>query len=268
MKSGTVAKNSALAVITGGSSGIGLEFARQLAGRGYALMLVSNQAEQLVDAENELKALHPGVEIYTLCKDLSESGAAESVLAACSEKMSPVEVLINNAGIFTFKPMTDLAQRHLDLYFDLHMRAVTELSLAFARYMQQRGKGYILNMSSMSCWMPMPGIGMYAATKSYIRVMSRSLYLEMKEPGVHVMVACPGGIATDLFGLPRNLQKLGVRVGALATPRSFVRGALKRLFRKKKQYVNGLINRVAIVAVALLPTRMRLIVKHKMLDKK
>lgn len=268
MKSGIVPENSVSAVITGGSSGIGLEFARQLAGRGYALMLVSNQAEQLEDAVKELHTSYPDTEIHTLCKDLSERGAAEAVLTACKADLPPVEVFVNNAGIFTFKPMTDLSQKHLDLYFDLHMRAVTELSLTFARHMQQRGKGYILNMSSMSCWMPMPGIGMYAATKSYIRVMSRSLYLEMKENGVHVMVACPGGIATDLFGLPRNLQKLGVRVGALATPKSFVKGALKRLFRKKKQYVNGLINRVAIVAVALLPTGARLIVKHKMLDKK
>ncbi|MCH5215296.1 MAG: SDR family NAD(P)-dependent oxidoreductase [Muribaculaceae bacterium] len=267
MKSGIVLQNSVSAVVTGGSSGIGLEFARQLAGRGYALMLVSNQEEQLTDAVNNIEADYPGVMITTLCKDLSEHGAANVVVEACNN-FPPVEVLVNNAGIFSFKPMVELTQRQLDLYFELHMRAVTELSLAFAREMQKRGKGYILNMSSMSCWMPMPGIGMYAATKSYIRVMSRSLYLEMKESGVHVMVACPGGIATDLFGLPRNLQKLGVRLGALATPQKFVKGALNRLFRNRKQYINGLLNRIAIVAVAMLPTKVRLIVKHRMLDNK
>ena len=83
-----------------------------------------------------------------------------------------------------------------------------------------------------------------------------------------VTVACPGGIATDLFGLPRNLQRLGVRLGALATPEAFVKGALKRLFAHKKQYINGFINRLAILFVSLLPDRIRLIVKHKMLDNK
>lgn len=115
--------------------------------------------------------------------------------------------------------------------------------------------------------MPMPGIGMYAATKAYIRVFSRSLALELKDYGVGVTVACPGGIATDLFGLPRNLQRLGVKLGVLATPQRFVSGALKRMFNHKKQYINGFINRLAIVAVALLPDSMRLIVKHKLLDK-
>ena len=113
----------------------------------------------------------------------------------------------------------------------------------------------------------MPGIGMYAATKAYIRVFSHTLALELKESGVGVTVACPGGIATDLFGLPRNLQRLGVKVGALATPQRFVRNALKRMFNRKKQYINGFINRLAIVTVSILPDRIRLIVKHKMLDK-
>lgn len=204
----------------------------------------------------------------TLYKDLSTPTAAQEIMDYCKEQELTVEVLINNAGIFSFKLMEELPERMINLYIDLHMRSVTQLALLFAADMKTRGRGYILNMSSMSCWMPMPGIGMYAATKAYIRVFSRSLHLEMKESGVHVCVACPGGIATDLFGLPKNLQKLGVRLGALATTKGFVKGALRRLFWKRKQYINGIINRIAIVAVALLPTWARLIVKHKMLDKK
>lgn len=122
-------------------------------------------------------------------------------------------------------------------------------------------------MSSMSCWMPMPGIAMYSATKAYIRVLSRALRIELKPLGVSVTVACPGGIATDLFGLPRNLQKLGVNVGALATPEKFVRKALNRTLKGKAQYINGLINRLAIVAVAVTPEWVRGLVKSRLLDK-
>lgn len=256
-----------LAVVTGGSSGIGSEFARQLAAMGYPLMLVSNDEPQLAAMKEELASSYPELLVFTLFADLSLDGTAQRVMDACKATGLTVDVLVNNAGIFDFATMQSLSPRRVRLYIDLHMRAVTELSLLFGTDMASRGHGYILNMSSMSCWMPMPGIGLYAATKAYIRVFSRSLNLELRESGVKVMVACPGGIATDLFGLPPKLQKLGVRVGALATPRRFVTGALKRLFKGRKQYVNGLVNRVAIVAVAMLPSRARLIVKHKMLDK-
>ena len=170
-------------------------------------------------------------------------------------------------GMFRLK--SELVKEYgIDLFIDLHMRAVTHLCRTFALDMKQRGcRGYILNMSSMSCWMPMPGIAMYSATKAYIRVLSRSLAVELADDGITVMVACPGGIATDLFGLPRRLQRLGVRLGALATPQRFVAGALRRLFRRRRQYINGLLNRIAIVAVAMLPHRLRLVIKHRLLDR-
>ena len=125
----------------------------------------------------------------------------------------------------------------------------------------------ILNMSSMSCWMPMPGIAMYSATKAYIRAFSRALRLELKDSGVSVTVACPGGIATDLFGLPKNLQRFAVRIGVLQTPRRFVRKAIRQTLRRRKQYINGPLNRLAIVLVGALPDWVRIRVKRLMLDR-
>ena len=113
----------------------------------------------------------------------------------------------------------------------------------------------------------MPGIAMYSSTKAYIRVFSRSLHYEMRDSGVSVTVACPGGIATDLFGLPKNLQRLAVNIGALQTPEKFARKAIGKMLKGKKQYINGFINRIAIGFVASLPTCLRMIIKHKMLDK-
>lgn len=122
-------------------------------------------------------------------------------------------------------------------------------------------------MSSMSCWMPMPGIAMYSATKAYIRVFSRALHYEMRDYGVTVTVACPGGIATDLFGLSEPLKKFAVAIRVLDTPESFARKAVNKMLKGKKQYINGLLNRVSIVFVASLPTPVRMLVKRKMLDK-
>ena len=133
--------------------------------------------------------------------------------------------------------------------------------------MAERGSGMILNMSSMSCWMPMPGIAMYSATKAYIRAFSRALRLELKDSGVSVTVACPGGIATDLFGLPKNLQRLAVRLGVLQTPQKFVRKAINKTLKRRKQYINGWLNRVSIVFVGVLPDWVRIQVKRRLLDR-
>ena len=255
-----------LAVVTGASGGIGFCFSRELAKAGCSLLMISNEEEALARRASELRDAYK-TEIYELCLDLTAEDAASKVLQFLDERNLEADFLINNAGIFSFMPVTETSEPKIRRFIDLHVRAVTDLSRAFARRFMVRGSGRILNMSSMSCWMPMPGIAMYASTKAYIRVFSRALHYEVKDAGVTVTVACPGGIATDLFGLPEPLKKLAVRIGALDTPEKFARKALKKMLKGKKQYINGLLNRIAIVAVALTPTPVRMLVKRRMLDR-
>ena len=108
---------------------------------------------------------------------------------------------------------------------------------------------------------------MFCATNAFIRVFCRSLHYELRDYGVKVMVACPGGIATDLFGLPDNLKRLALRLGAITRPEVFARRAVRRLLRGRRQYVNGLTNRLAILFVGTLPTWARMMVKHRLLDR-
>ena len=255
------------ALVTGASSGIGLEFSRQLAAGGADVVLVSNQQKELEEIRNSLALQYPEQRFYACYKDLSTPDCADYLLEYCHANDITADIVINNAGIFAFKEVTDMSAAHLNLFVDLHMRAVTMICRVFAEDMKTRGGGYILNMSSMSCWMPMPGIAMYSATKSYIQVLSRSMYYELRDSGVSVTVACPGGIATDLFGLPKKLQKFAVNIGVLATPKSFVKGALKRMLKRKPQYVNGLLNKFSVFLVPKLPTCVKMLVKYKLLDK-
>jgi len=255
------------AIVTGASSGIGLEFSRQLAAKGCNLLMISNQTEALTSEAASI-GNSEGVVTIPMPMDLTAYDATKQVVEKIeAEKIVPY-ILINNAGIFDFKAVEKLSSQRLDLYIDLHIRAVTHMCRQIGGMMAERGEGYMLNMSSMSCWMPMPGIAMYSATKAYIRAFSRALRIELKGYGVSVTVACPGGIATDLFGLSKRLQRLGVSLGVLATPQRFVGKALKRMMRRKAQYINGFINRVAIVAVALLPESARMIIKTRLLDHK
>ncbi len=255
-----------MAVVTGASSGIGLCFCRTLARGGCALVMISNQAGILEERAKEIEREF-GVKALPYFCDLTTDDATEKIIARLDADALDPDILINNAGIFSFLPVTDTPARKIECFIDLHVGAVTRLSRAFAQRFARRGGGNILNMSSMSCWMPMPGIAMYSATKAYIRVFSRALHYEMRDSGVAVTVACPGGIATDLFGLPKNLQKLALRLHAIQTPEKFTHNAVKKMLRDKKQYINGWLNRFAIVFVACTPTRVRMLVKHLMLDK-
>lgn len=255
------------AVVTGASSGIGLEFARQLAKKRFSLVLVSNQEHELKKCAESLRTLY-FVDALPLFVDLSSPDSVSAVTRFLDEKGIVPEVLVNNAGIFDFKQVADMSAGRIDVYIGLHVRSVTMLCVEIGRMMAARRHGYILNMSSMSCWMPMPGIALYSSTKAYIRAFSRAFRIEMKDRGVSVTVACPGGISTSLFGLSERLRRFAVKIGVLVTPEHFVKRALKKMFRRKAQYINGGLNRLSIVAVASLPEWARLKGKRMAFDNK
>lgn len=259
--------NGHCAIVTGAAGGIGTHFCRELAGRGCAVIAVDLDPERLAALREGLEASVPGCKVAVLATDLSDLEAPQRIEEYCTFRNLDPDILVNNAGIFSFNPLTETSEQKIECFIDLHMRTVTMLSRRFAEKRMSARSGRILNMSSMSCWMPMPGLAMYAATKSYIRVFSRSLHYEMKDHGISVTVACPGGIATDLFGLPENLKRIAVAIGALQTPRKFARKAIDRMLKGRKQYINGPLNRAAIFLVGITPTRIRMIVKHKLLDK-
>ncbi len=253
-------------VVTGGDSGIGLAFCRELASRGCNLLMVSIRDEELKEAAARLCRKY-SVQTLSLTLDLTDPASYTALTQFLDQQHIVPLIMINNAGIFAFREVTEMTRRSINAFISLHVAAVTELSRLVGKLMSEHGRGYILNMSSMSCWTPMPGIALYSATKAYIRVFSRALHYELRDSGVRVMVACPGGIATNLFGLPERLKKLAVRIGALATSERFAHKAVVRLLRGRMQYINGLLNRMGILTVGIAPTCLRMQVKRCMLDR-
>ncbi|MCH5239221.1 MAG: SDR family NAD(P)-dependent oxidoreductase [Muribaculaceae bacterium] len=257
------------ALVTGGAGGIGLEFSKVLAKMGADIIILDLNSERLEEAKKIISetALPNQVNISTFKADLTSDSIVEDIESFCRKNDLDPDILINNAGIFSFKPIIDTETRKIETFLNLHVRAVTLLSQWFASRRKEKRNGWMLNMSSMSCWMPMPGLAMYASTKSYIRVFTRSLHYEMKEFGVGVTVACPGGIATDLFGLPEKWKRFAVAIGVLQTPETFARKAVNKMLKKRKQYINGWLNRFSIFFVGILPTSARMLVKKQLLDK-
>lgn len=252
----------ATALVTGASSGIGLEFARQLGARGYRLVLVSNEAAAIEEAAAAVSA-QTGAQTIPLCLDLSGPESARELFDFCCGRGLAVSVLVNNAGIFSFREVADTEPARLMLMLNLHVTTVTLLCRYFGQEMRLRGAGYILNLSSLSAWTPFPGIAAYAATKAYIRSFTRSFGLEMEPHGVAVLAVCPGAVATDLYRLPPRYQRLGLRLGILMSPQRLVSLALRALFGQRHRLVPGVVNRLFVPLVGVLPRRFILFIKRK-----
>lgn len=239
------------ALITGGSSGMGLEYARQLAEIGCNLLLVSNQEEELEKAARELG--RDVIQVVPHYQNLATETAAEELLAFCQAENMQIDILINNAGMFFFEELTRQNEAKALTMMRLHTFTPTQLCIQFGEEMKKRGYGYIINMSSMAAKLPCPGITIYSATKAYLKSFGKSLYFEMRPYGVGVTTVCPAAIATPLYRLKPNLLKLGVKVGLIGTPQWLVRKAIKGMMRKKRVVKPGFMNLYLPPLIAILP---------------
>ncbi|MCI7575950.1 MAG: SDR family NAD(P)-dependent oxidoreductase [Bacteroidales bacterium] len=242
-----------LALVTGASSGIGLMYAHELA-RTYKcdLLLVSNQEKEIAETANDIASKY-GVHTIPLYRDLAKQDAAEELHQWCHDNGIEPDILINNAGVFFFNPLVETSMKRIELMLMLHVVTVTKLCRLFGEDMCKRGKGYILNMSSMSAWMAMPGIQCYNATKAYLLNFSKSLWYEFKPYGVGVTVMTPGAVDTALYGLAPNLRRLAVNLTVSIPPEKLVQRALKKMFKRKKQDMPGVLNHLFLPVMKHLP---------------
>ncbi len=240
-------------LVTGGSSGMGLEFARQLAGRGYDLILVSNREVELKAAAASLRDAFP-IRVTTHFQDLARTDAADRLFQWCTEEQGTLpDVVVNDAGMFFFKEMEVEDLERVQAMIDLHVVTVTRICLLFGSAMKERGSGYLLNVSSMAARLPVPGITIYSATKAYLRSFGRSFSYETKPYGVTVTTVCPAAIATPLYRLSEKWMNLGIRTGLIKTPRWLVSRALRALFRGRRIISPSLMNVWLPALIALLP---------------
>jgi short-subunit dehydrogenase len=181
------------ALVTGATAGIGREFAVQLAARGNDLVLVARDVERLEELAAELRRTR-GVQVEILPADLSDREATARVAQRLADRERPVDVLVNNAG-FGMKQsflVNDLADE--EGMFDVLCRAVLVLSHAAGRAMKERGRGQIINVSSVAGWI---ASGTYSAAKSWVTVFTEGLAGELAGSGVTATALCPGFVRTE-----------------------------------------------------------------------
>ena len=240
------------ALITGGSSGMGLEYACQLAEAGCNLLLVSNQETELEKAATDLRQ-DKDIQVLPHYQNLATETAAEELFDYCQSQGLQIDILINNAGMFFFEELTTENEDKALTMMRLHIFTPTRLCILFGEEMKKRGYGYLINMSSMAAKLPCPGIAIYSASKSYLKSFGKSLYFEMRPYGVGVTTVCPAAIATPLYKLKPSLLNLGVKIGLIGTPQWLVRKALKGMMRKKRVVKPGFMNLYLPPLIAILP---------------
>ena len=217
------------ALVTGASSGMGLEFARQLAQRGYNLLIVSNVTE-IYDAAEELRGMDNGLQVIPLKMDLGQQDSARELYEYTRAHEIEVEVLVNNAGVYHDKDILDDSEGFTSLIMNLHMYTPAMLCYLFGKDMRERRKGYILNVCSVTSKMAAQRLGTYGGTKAFLSHFTRALHIELRKYGVHVTDVSPGAVDTGLYSIPPFMTKLGKCLGIIVSPQTLVRRALRALF--------------------------------------
>ena len=184
------------ALITGASAGIGAEFARQLASKGYSLLLVARRVQRLKELKSELENK---VSVIVFAVDLSDRDSVSSLEKFCEKERIQVDLVINNAGFGTCGKFLDLdLNRELQM-IDLNIRAMAEISYRFALPMVGRGHGCVLIVASCGGFQPGPGMNTYFATKGFDLHFAEALDEELAGTGVSCKVLCPGPTSTEFF---------------------------------------------------------------------
>jgi short-subunit dehydrogenase len=182
-----------IALVTGASAGLGLEFARQLSKLGHSLVLAARRKERLDELARELgNARAVGI-------DLSKSTASANLMADIADNGETVELLVNNAGFGLIGRFAELDARRERQMIDLNVGTLSDLCRAFVPAMIERKSGGIINVASTAAFQPGPKMAVYFATKAFVLSLTEALHEELKPHGVKVTCLCPGPTRTE-FG--------------------------------------------------------------------
>jgi short-subunit dehydrogenase len=236
------------ALVTGASSGIGAEMARLLGEAGVPTVLVARRADRL----EEIAARYDGFEV--LEADLLTAEGQQATAARITSVEAPIDLVVNNAGFGSSGVFHELDVDRLADEVELNITALTVLSHAALTAMVPRGRGYLLNVSSVASFQASPGLGVYAATKAYVTSVTEAIHAEVKSAGVHVTALCPGLTKTE-FQEHSNTDGIEARIPDIAwtTVEQVASTGLNDVASNKTISVPGALYKVAVTGSDLLP---------------
>ncbi|MFT4048291.1 MAG: SDR family oxidoreductase [Solirubrobacterales bacterium] len=249
-----VPSDTSTCLITGASAGIGTEFARQLAERGYNVTLAARRIDRLTELAAEIEDKH-GVRAIAVACDVTDATQRAELIDAIHARGDQVDILINNAGIGTEGEFTSFSLEENQRQIDVNISALTAMTGLVLPHMIETGAGAILNVASTASFQPIPRQAVYAATKAYVTSLSQALSQELRGTGVSVTVLCPGPTRTEFFGDKQEAIEEGSPGWAWQTAEDCARDGLNAMFKGKRVEVPRAVNRVGAVSAKLTPTR-------------
>jgi short-subunit dehydrogenase len=248
---------SDLALVTGASSGIGAEFARQLATRGINLVLTARREERLSQLAAELtdSARYPAkISVTVIAADLNQPAGPDGLLTELERRGLAPTVLINNAGFGYFGKFLDQPAEEIEAMIQVNVRAATLLAHRLGHAMARRKRGAILNVASFAALAPIPRYAVYSGAKAYLVAWSQALAHELKKSHVRVSVLCPGFTRTEFHDVARH-EKSSLMQRTELTPEYVARIGLRGLERGQTVIVPGMWYRLNALLIRLLPAR-------------
>lgn len=235
-----------IALVTGASAGLGVEFARQLSKRGHSLVLVARRKERIEELASELGNAR------AVAMDLSKSNAASSLFADIEDNGERIDLLVNNAGFGLIGRFAELDARRQREMIDLNVGTLTDLCRLVAPRMIERGSGAILNVASTAAFQPGPKMAVYFATKAFVLSLTEALHEELKPDGVKVTCLCPGPTRTE-FGEVAGFGGNGLFERVAMNSAEVVRAGLKGLDSNRAVVVPGWTNKVTAASTRFAP---------------
>ncbi|WP_406470052.1 SDR family NAD(P)-dependent oxidoreductase [Streptomyces sp. NBC_01615] len=216
-------------IVTGASSGLGAEFARQLARRGADLVLVARRADRLKDLADELTRAH-GVTVTVVARDLGQPDAGRTLRAELESRGIYATGLVNNAGFATHDALADEDPDRLQSMIALNVSALVDLSRAYIGPLASADTGLLINVASLLGFQPTPYMSVYGATKAFVLSFTESLWEESRDTGLRVLAVCPGATNTEFYDVAGSQSAdYGTK---RVTPADVVRMALDALDRR------------------------------------
>lgn len=244
------------AVVTGASSGLGEEFALQLAPRVRHLVLVARRAPLMEELSLRIGGMFPHVTVSVVAADLAVFSERERLVQWLAEQESTPDLLVNNAGLGDYGEFATAEWGKLEAMLRVNVEALTHLAHALVPGMIRNGRGAVINVSSLASLLPIPDFAVYAATKAYVTSFSEALRIELREHGVPVLAVCPGPVHTGFGAVAHRDERAPggfMRELFYVSREQVVRESLSALDRDRPRVYPALKTAVAAVAISMIP---------------
>jgi len=243
------------ALITGATSGIGLELAKLFAKDGYNLVIVSRDQSNLEKTAYLLKQENESIDVVTISKDLFKPESASEVYQEVKDKGIKIDVLVNDAGQGLYGEFVDTdIEREIDI-IHLNIISLVVLTKHFLKDMIARGSGKVLNLSSIASKVPGPYQSIYHATKAFVQSFTEAIHSEVKDKGIIVTALLPGVTDTDFFNKAGMLQSKALK-GDKADPADVAKDGYDALMNDDDKVVSGFKNKLQTAIGNLMPDSM------------